>query len=354
MERVYRLAVRARNLALPLRYSVAICLVSVASGLHWWVLGPGPGYAFVFFYPAVIVSGAFLDLGTAIFTTALSAAIGIYLFVPPVQELAIGARRDLAAALMFVANAGFMALLLEAGHRTFSRMTQAQHALETVKRESLSASTQLVRARTEMEALLHESVHRFRNDLQRLGATIALQMAAAKHPAAQAALREVQDRVNALYAIKARLDLSLMPGDGHTLVEARPFLSGLVEDWAATIGMRPVAFKVRAEAHWVPASRAVLLGLILNELMTNAVKYAFPNDRPGTVWVDFHREDDHYLLCIEDDGVGMDPAAAPQGTGLGGRIVRALAGQLGGRLEITPRPGGGTVCRLTVPVTVPS
>jgi two-component sensor histidine kinase len=115
------------------------------------------------------------------------------------------------------------------------------------------------------------------------------------------------------------------------------------------VGTHPVSFKVNAEPHSLPASRAVLLGLVLNELMTNAIKYAFPDDRAGTVWVGFRREEAHYVLNIEDDGVGYDLAAAPKGTGLGRRITRSLARQLGGQLEVAPREGGGTVCRLAIP-----
>jgi two-component sensor histidine kinase len=354
MEHLYRFAIRTRRLPLPLRYAAATGFVLVALGLRWWVLGPGPGYAFLFFYPAVILSGAVLDRGTGMFTTALSAALGIYFFIAPAEHFAIGSERDLAAVLIFLATSGFIALLLEAGHHTFGRMTEAQNALTQANAELTTANDQLLRSKQHVEALLHENIHRFRNDLQRLSATVGLQTMMSRDPGVQAALTEVQGRINALNSIKARLDLALRPEKSSTYVEAQTFLSGLVEDWSNVVGIQPLAFRTNIEAHELPATKAVLLGLILNELMTNAVKYAFPNDRAGTIWVVFHRQGDDYVLRVEDDGVGINPAEAPQGTGLGGRIVRSLASQLGGQLDISPRAGGGTACSLTAPVASPA
>lgn len=80
-------------------------------------------------------------------------------------------------------------------------------------------------------------------------------------------------------------------------------------------------------------ARAVPVGLITNELVTNALKYAFPDDRAGTVCIRFWREGEEFVLAVEDDGIGLpDTDAAPKGTGLGRRLIRALAAQLGGRL----------------------
>jgi two-component sensor histidine kinase len=87
------------------------------------------------------------------------------------------------------------------------------------------------------------------------------------------------------------------------------------------------------------------LGLIINELVLNVLKYAFPDDMEGKVQIRFGRVEDDYVLSVEDDGVGFDPAAPPRGTGIGTQIVRSLTAQLGGQLELAPacpdgnRPG---------------
>ncbi|HYI85417.1 MAG TPA: sensor histidine kinase [Acetobacteraceae bacterium] len=83
---------------------------------------------------------------------------------------------------------------------------------------------------------------------------------------------------------------------------------------------------------------------LVNELLINAAKYAFPGDRGGAVSVVFECHGADRSLCVRDDGVGLDPAAPPRGTGVGRRMVRALAAQIGGTFQIGPGANGGTEC----------
>jgi two-component sensor histidine kinase len=129
-------------------------------------------------------------------------------------------------------------------------------------------------------------------------------------------------------------------------VDSKGFIDGLVEDLRdGVVGLRPIALVSSAEAHVVPMARAVPLGLIINELVLNVLKYAFPDDMEGKVQIRFGRVEDDYVLSVEDDGIGFDPAAPPRGTGLGTQIVRALTAQLGGQARVEPalshahRPG---------------
>jgi two-component sensor histidine kinase len=192
--------------------------------------------------------------------------------------------------------------------------------------------------------MLSEAVHRARNDLQRLAATLHLQAGVAGEPAARQAFNEASERITALARINARLDRHR--DDGQPEVDSRGFLEGMVEDLRdGVVGLRPIALVVSAEAHTMPMARAVPIGLIVNELIGNALKYAFPDDHEGRLEVGFQRIGGEFILIVEDYGVGLDPAAAPQGSGLGSRISRALAGQLGGHLTSAPaapasnRPG---------------
>ena len=84
------------------------------------------------------------------------------------------------------------------------------------------------------------------------------------------------------------------------------------------------------------------LGLIVTELVINALKHAFPDGRPGKITVDYNFHGPNWILCVRDDGVGM-PVTAPLRTGLGTSIVRALAGQLNASVEITPEQPGTQV-----------
>ncbi len=107
-----------------------------------------------------------------------------------------------------------------------------------------------------------------------------------------------------------------------------------------------IALKTDIDSEPLPADRAIPLGLIVNELVTNAVKYAFPSETSGTVLVTLKRGPGELHLTVADDGKGIDPRRAD--SGVGGRLVEAFSQQLGGQLE---RKSGtqGTVVRLTLP-----
>jgi two-component sensor histidine kinase len=107
---------------------------------------------------------------------------------------------------------------------------------------------------------------------------------------------------------------------------------------------------MEASRHRIPVVHARPVGLILNELVVNALKHAFPGGRAGTVTLEFHCRCGECFLTVRDDGVGMDRGVLPRGTGLGRRIVRALAAQVGGVVEVGPgRDGTGVECTVRWP-----
>jgi chemotaxis protein methyltransferase CheR len=97
------------------------------------------------------------------------------------------------------------------------------------------------------------------------------------------------------------------------------------------VGLRPLALNVSVESHPLAIKQAVPLGLIVNELVTNALKHAFEHNQRGEIRVQFSRQEDEFLLSVRDDGRGPPPAQ--QDTGLGLSLVGALAAQLGGQLD---------------------
>ena len=195
----------------------------------------------------------------------------------------------------------------------------------------------------EHEVALAESVHRARNDLAAVAAMLRLHANAVADPVARDALLEAEARVRALSSLNARLD-------GHAAdlaseVDGASLLNGIAADFRAMhLGQRFVALDVRAASHQLPVAHAKPLGLIVNELVMNALKYAFPSGRSGTVHLAFECRDGDFTLTVKDDGIGVDPAAPPHGTGLGRRMVRALARQIGGSFQIGPGGDGGTEC----------
>lgn len=337
LERLFLLTVCSRGLPIWARYGATTLLVLACLGLRWWLFGPEAGLPYLLFFPAIILAGLIFDRGTGIYASLLSALLAVWLFIEPIGLVHVGGATDLLALLVFLGIALFTAFLLEALHAALRRLAEERASLA-------AANAELAGSAEQKGTLLSEAVHRARNDLQRLAATLHLQAGVAEEPAARQALNEASDRITALARINTRLDRHR--DDGQPEVDIRGFLEGMVEDLRdGVVGLRPIALMVSAEAHTMSMARAVPIGLIVNELIGNALKYAFPDDQEGRLEVGFQRIGDEFLLTVEDNGVGFDPAAAPQGSGLGSRISRALAGQLGGNLTSAPtapasnRPG---------------
>lgn len=204
---------------------------------------------------------------------------------------------------------------------------------------------------SQKEVLLDELSHRVNNDLQRLVALLHSQ--AASDPGAADALRIAASRVQVLRRVHERLSRR----DARAIVDSRVFIEGLVKDLRATVdGMRPIALTVRAESHALSVMTASDVGLIVNELVTNALKHAFPTEREGLIRVTFRRDDLSYELAVTDNGIGSAAdvrLARAEAGGAGTRLLRALATQLGGRLDLMGAEVGGTQCRLRFPVQPP-
>ena len=105
--------------------------------------------------------------------------------------------------------------------------------------------------------------------------------------------------------------------------------------------------KTEIESELLPTDRAIPIGLIVNELVTNAIKYAFPGEAKGTVTVTLKRARGELRLTIADDGQGLDPRRGD--SGLGGRLVDGFAQQLGGQIE-RKSDSQGTTVRLVLPL----
>ena len=111
------------------------------------------------------------------------------------------------------------------------------------------------------------------------------------------------------------------------------YLDSLLEDLRRSAeGNRMSRLTLRAEPVEIDPDRAVAIGIIVNELVMNAVKYAYP-DGPGPIHVELKTDDDELVLSISDDGVGLAAKSDPRSTGMGQRIVSAMAAKLDSSVE---------------------
>jgi two-component sensor histidine kinase len=212
----------------------------------------------------------------------------------------------------------------------------ARRALEAAK---VSAEEDLRESNARLEALLREVNHRVANSLQLVSAFVHMQSAALPDPSAKAALQDTQRRIQAIAQVHRRL----YTGDAVDTVAMDDYLAALIaeleESWSTPVAPRRLV--LASEPIRMKTDRAVSLGVIVNELVSNACKYAYASDEAGEVRVALVRDgDDRFVLRVEDDGCGIEPGAAPRGTGLGTKVIKAMAQSLHAELRYDPAHEG--------------
>ncbi len=213
--------------------------------------------------------------------------------------------------------------------------THTRKAKETAERELLESRDRLANLLEQKTALLHEVSHRVSNSLQLIGSLISIQAARISDPGARDALLQARERVQAVMLVHRRLYTSDEVGsieiDKYLMAMAEELQTGVL---AAEQGHRIIVSAVPLR---IATDKAVSVGVIVNELITNALKYAFPSGRGGTIRIGLALTgNDHAALSVEDDGAGYAEDAAPKGTGLGTLIIGAMAKTLQGSVERRP------------------
>ena len=179
----------------------------------------------------------------------------------------------------------------------------------------------------EKDLLLAEVNHRVKNSLQLVVSTLSLQSRRLTDEASKAAFEQAISRVRAITSVHERLYKTGSP----LVVEMGSYLRGLADDLAGTPELRE-RMDVRVDGVSLPTERAIPLAIVVNELVTNSMKYAYPADRPGPIVLSLTRVDDIMLeLTVADEGAGAEAASGH--VGLGSRLIQTMATQLDGRLE---------------------
>ncbi len=201
----------------------------------------------------------------------------------------------------------------------------------------------LAHARDHAQMLVTEVNHRVANSLQLVGALVKLQSNAVSDRAAKEALAETQGRINAIASVHKRLYSS---GDVR-YVSLDEYLSALLEQLETSMRAEGhgASLKYELDPVQMQTDASVNLGVVVTEWVTNAFKYAYP-EKPGEVRVRLKRAaQDKVELTVEDDGVGRRPDTLAKGSGLGTRIVNAMAATMRAEIEYLTQ-GSGTTARL--------
>ena len=207
-----------------------------------------------------------------------------------------------------------------------------------LERERDRAQREVGEAKDRAEILLHEVNHRVANSLALVAAMVRMQANAIGDPSAKEALAETQNRISAIAGVHRRLYTS----DDVRSVEISGYLANVLKELEATLNPSGKTSTIRliTESINVPTDKAVSIGVIVTELVTNAFKYAYTQDSEGEIRVRFRRiAGDGVELTVEDDGVGWNGSGALKGTGVGSRIVSSLARNLGAAIEYTGAVG---------------
>jgi two-component sensor histidine kinase len=211
-------------------------------------------------------------------------------------------------------------------------------ATAELRRAKEKAEQEIRLGKERAEVLLAEVNHRVANSLALVAALIRLQVSSSKNDDVKAALAETQARITAI----AGMHRSLYTSDDVRQVEMDKYLGTLVREVQGTLNdQQGPLIRLDADPMSLTSDRAVSVGMIVTELLTNALKYAYPAGTEGEVRVLLrHQDGGKALLSVEDDGVGWREGDVPKGTGLGSRIVKSMASTLGSAIHYVPRPSG--------------
>jgi PAS domain S-box-containing protein len=199
----------------------------------------------------------------------------------------------------------------------------------------------------EKAVLLQEVQHRVANSLQIIASVLLQSARKVNSVETRRHLNDAHQRVMSVAAVQQQLATTSLEQ-----VALAPYLGQLCQSIAASMisDRDKLSLEVEADAALVGPETSVSLGLVVTELVINALKHAFPGGRTGRIKVGYRSAGEDWTLSVDDDGVGMPTATEAAKPGLGTSIIEALAHQLGATVEIDRTAPGTTVSLVHVKV----
>lgn len=217
-------------------------------------------------------------------------------------------------------------------------LTEANKLLQSEIAERQKAEEQIKKSLKEKEMLLKEIHHRVKNNLTIISSLLGLQSRYTIDEASRGMFKESQNRARSM----ALIHQSLYQSVDLKKIDFGSYIKILSDQLLRTYArnLKTIKLYVNAEDVFLDVNTAIPLGLIANELITNSLKYAFPDNKSGIITVDFHSKDDRYEFAVKDNGVGLNDELNIQDTSsLGLQIVNTLTRQINGEIRLDREEG---------------
>lgn len=299
-----------------LRYGLSALLMACSLGVFAAMEVQSGFIGLYILLPAIFLSGLMFDRGSAFFATLLAVAGVLWL-------LRLQLSSALALPLLFFAFVGI-----------------AFAAIAELLRKEMEKVVASERSKT---LLLREVAHRTKNNLAMLSAMVRLQSRTLGQEASDA-LEDTSQRIQTM----AEVYDHLMLRDETKIVDLKEYIGDIVRRLIALSGDKLVAIRCELDEAYAHSEVAVPIAIVINELVTNSIKYGFLDERPGQILIEL-RASDELVISVSDNGVGM-PTPEQARKGFGSKVVALLVQQLDGELVYEDaKPGCRVVLRMQRP-----
>jgi two-component sensor histidine kinase len=287
-----------------------------------------------------------LYIGMSAGRALLIGAAGLFCMAMPVQAIEGGTDIHVdqywllgwAVMLAGVVLIGYLHQNRKVKHRT-AELRRELFERQMAEKELLGSQQQLRQSLAEKEALLKEIHHRVKNNLQIVSSLLYLQEGAMQEPKGVELLRESQNRVKSMALIHEQL----YGTDDLAKIDFGSYVHSLAANLFDAYAIDPASLRlaIHADDISLEVDMAVPCGLIINELVSNAIKHAFPSGTIGTIEIMIRVKGTGQMeIVVADDGVGLasktDPSESPT---LGLRLINTLTAQLDGQLNVDTGKG---------------